>query len=143
MAKKQSHRIRSRSKSRKNRSSQRGGDLAGNPPSSWGWGSGTAGNGWTQFMNAMTLQPGQNLATTEGTQLVPVNNINANNAQGMIGSNLKGDIPGQSGGTKRKRKVSTKRGGAWESIIGQAAAPAALLALNQVFGKSRKSRKGR
>ena len=51
MAKHQrSHRRRSHSKSRTMRRAQRGGDLAGNPASSWGWGLGTVGNGWTQFI---------------------------------------------------------------------------------------------
>ena len=137
MAKRKSRR--SHSKSKTMRKSQRGGDLAGNPASSWGWGIGTAGNGWTQFMNAMTLQPGQNLATQQGTHLVPVNNINANNAQGMIGSNLKGDIPGlQSGGKKRNRR--SRRGGSWGAVASQAAVPGALVALNQYFGKSRRRR---
>ena len=113
---------------------QRGGDLAGNPPSSWGWGLGTAGGGWTQFMNSLTLQPGQNIATQQSTQLVPVNNINANNTQGMIGPNLKGDITGsQSGGKKHRHKRSSKRsskrgsrrGGNWGAVISQAAFPGA------------------
>jgi hypothetical protein len=139
MAKHQrSHRRRSHPKSRTMRRAQRGGDLAGNPPSSWGWGLGTAGNGWTQFINAMTLQPGQNLATQQGTLLVPVgaSNINANNTQGMIGTNLKGGIP-QSGGKKRRRK--SKRGGSWGAIASQAAVPAVLVALNQSFRKRTKT----
>ena len=139
MAKHQkSQRRRSHSKSRTMRRAQRGGDLAGNPPSSWGWGLGTAGGGWNQFMNAMTLQPGQNLATQQGTQLVPVGaaNINANNAQGMIGTNLKGGIP-QSGGKKRRHR--SKCGGSWGAIASQAAVPAVLVGLNQSFHKRMKN----
>jgi len=148
MARQRTHRRRAHSKSRTMHRSQRGGDLAGNPASSWGWGLGTVGNGWTQFMNSMTLQPGQNLATAQGTQLVPINNINANNAQGMIGPNLKGDIPGsQAGGRKRRRhRNRSRRGGSWGAVVGQAAAPAALVAMNHLYGKSRlysKSRKSR
>jgi hypothetical protein len=141
MAKK-SHRKKLRSKSKTMRYAQRGGELAGNPPSAWGWGLGTAGNGWTQFLNAATLQPGQNLATQQGLQLVPVNNINANNSQGMIGANLKGDIPGsQSGGKKRRnRRRGSRRGGSWGAVASQAAVPGALVALNQYFGKSRRRR---
>ena len=135
MAKK-SHRKKLRSKSKTMRYAQHGGELAGNPPSAWGWGLGTAGNGWTQFLNAATLQPGQNLATQQGLQLVPVNNINANNSQGMIGANLKGDIP-QSGGKKRRHR--SKRGGSWGAIASQAAVPAVLVALNQSFHKRMKN----
>lgn len=148
MAKHSSHRRRSQSKTRTRRQGQRGGDLAGNPPSSWGWGLGTAGGGWTQFMNSLTLQPGANLGTIQSNQLVPVGNINADNAQGMIGTNLKGDIP--QGGGKRRRRSNTrnrtntrsntrsKNGGSWEAIFGQAAVPGVLLAAQQTFGKSRK-----
>jgi hypothetical protein len=137
MARQRSYR-RSHSRSRKRARTQHGGDLAGNPASSWGWGLGTVGNGWTQFMNAMTLQPGQNLATAQGTQLVPVNNINANNSQGMIGPNLKGDIPGSQSGGKRRRRNRSRRGGSWGAVASQAAVPASLIAMNQVFGKTRK-----
>ena len=145
MAKKTSHRRRSHSKSRTMRRGQRGGSLAGNPASAWGWGLGTAGGGWTQFMNSLTLQPGQNIATQQSTQLVPVNNINADNTQGMIGTNLKGDITGsQSGGKKRRHKRSAKRGsrrgGNWGAVLSQAAVPGALIAMNQTFGKSRRRR---
>ena len=135
MAKHRSHRRISHSKPRTMRRAQRGGDLAGNPPSSWGWGLGTAGNGWSQFMNSLTLQPGANMGTVQSNVLVPVGSINANNAQGMIGSDLKGDIP-QAGGKHRRR---AKRGGAWEAIIGQAAVPGVLLAVQQTFGKRSRS----
>ena len=74
MAKNRSHRRRTHSKTRSMRRtrSQRGGDLAGNPASSWGWVNGTLGNGWTQFMNSLTLQPGQNISTMHSNNIVPV-----------------------------------------------------------------------
>ena len=49
---------------------QRGGDLGGNPASAWGYTMGTLGNGWTQFMNSLSIQPG---GVNHGNQLVPVN----------------------------------------------------------------------
>lgn len=138
MAKHSSHRRRkSHGKTQKR---QRGGDLAGNPPSSWGWVNGTLGGGWTQFMNSLTLQPGQNLGTIQGNQSVPISNVNANNSQGMIGPNMTGDVPkgGQSGGrrhkgrkTRRHKRTKMHRGGFW----GQAVVPGALLVANQLFGK--------
>ena len=77
MAKHRSHKKRSQShnvkKARTMRRGQMGGALAGNPPSAWGWGLGTVGNGWTQFMNSLTLQPGQNLGTIQSNNLVPIN----------------------------------------------------------------------
>ena len=63
-------------RTRRNAKAQRGGDLSGNPASAWGWGLGTVGNGWTQFMNSLTLQPGQNLGTIQSNNIVPVKNIN-------------------------------------------------------------------
>jgi hypothetical protein len=113
----------------------RGGALAGNPASAWGWGMGTAGNGWTQFMNSLTLQPGQNLATAQSNNLVPVGNINAQNAQGMIGPDMKGSIP-QAGGRRRRRGV--KHGG---NIIAQAAVPVALIAMNNALGRRTRRRR--
>jgi len=143
MAKNRSQRRRAHShnvkKSRTMRRSQRGGNLAGNPPSAWGWVNGTLGNGWTQFMNSLTLQPGQNLGTIQSNSIVPIKNVNAQDSQGMIGTNLKGDIP-QTGGKARSRgrgrargrgRSASKRGGNLGSVLYQAVVPGTLLALNQ------------
>ena len=118
MAKHCSQKRRSHSKSRTMRRAQRGGDLAGNPPSSWGWGLGTLGNGWTQFTNSLTLIPGQNAGTIQSNNIVPVGNINAQNAQGIMKP--------LTGGKKRRRNKS--RGGAWGAVANQAIVPAALVA---------------
>ena len=139
MAKQRSHRRRSHSKARTMRRSQKGGGLAGNPASAWGWGLGTLGGGWTQFMNSLTLQPGQNLGTVQSNNIVPVGNINAQNAQGNIGPNMTGNIPGQAGGKKRRQRKS--RGGNFGAVLGQAAVPGILLAAQQSYGKSRRHRK--
>jgi hypothetical protein len=53
---------------------QRGGELAGNPPSAWGWGLGTMGDGWTQFMDSLTLQSNQNGNMNQSNNIVPVGN---------------------------------------------------------------------
>lgn len=137
MAKHSSHKRRSHSKkSRTMRRGHHGGALAGNPPSAWGWGMGTLGNGWTQFMNSLTLQPGQNLGTIQSNNIVPVGSINAQDAQGIINPNMKGDIP-QSGG-KRRRRSRVKRGG---NVIAQAAVPVALIAMNNAMGKRSRRRR--
>jgi hypothetical protein len=138
MAKHRSHKRRSHSKSRTMRRGQHGGALAGNPPSAWGWGMGTLGNGWTQFMNSLTLQPGQNLGTVQSNNIVPVGGVNAQDSQGMIGPNMKGDIP-QAGG-KRRRRSRAKRGG---NVFAQAAVPFTLVAMNQAMGKRSRSRSRR
>lgn len=110
---KRSQKRRTQSKSKTARRGQSGGNLAGYPPSAWGWVNGTLGNGWTQFMNSLTLQPGQNIATQSGNLSEPVNNPNAMNQQGMIGSNLKGDMP-QTGGRRRKKIDITKKEVIWD-----------------------------
>ena len=115
----------------------RGGDLAGNPPSSWGWGLGTAGNGWTQFMNSLTLQPGQNIAAAKSNDLVPVGNPNANEPLQSVKMN---------GGKKhrsRRTRSRSRRGGNWGAVLNQAAAPLVLLGANQVFGKRTRRHRGR
>jgi hypothetical protein len=133
MAKHRSHKRRSHSKSRTMRRAQRGGDLAGNPPSAWGWGLGTLGNGWTQFTNSLTLTPGQNAGTIQSNNIVPVGNINAQDSQGIMKP--------QTGGKKRRhRKHSVRRGGSWGAVANQAIVPGALVAMNQFLGKSRKRR---
>ena len=131
MARHRSQKRRSQSKSKTARRGQRGGNLAGNPPSSWGWVNGTVGNGWTQFMNALTLQPGQNAGTAQSNDIVPVNNTNANNQQPYLNNNM--------GGGKRMRKRRGKRGGSWAAVAGQAIVPGALLALQQTFGRRKSS----
>jgi hypothetical protein len=108
---------RSRNKTR----SQRGGNLGGNPPSAWGWGMGTLGNGWTQFMNSLSVQPG---SVNQGNQIVPVNG---------------GTNSTQSGGKKRKGKKG-KRGGNMLAVAEQAAVPLALFAMNNSLGSRRRHR---
>lgn len=125
-------RTRTHSKSRTMRRAQQGGALDGNPASAWGWGMGTLGNGWNQFMNSLTLQPGQNAGTMQSNNIVPVNNVNAQDAQGMIGTNLKGDIPQAGGKRRRHRRSRAKRGG---NVFAQAAVPVALIAMNNAMGK--------
>jgi hypothetical protein len=115
------------SKSRK----QRGGDLAGNPPSAWGWALGTAGNGWQQFMDSLTLQPGQGIADANNNDLVPIKNLKAQ-AGASIGTNLKGDIP-RANMKMRGGKYKHKKGGSFGAVIGQAAAPIVLLAAQQSY----------
>lgn len=143
MAKHRSHKRRSHSKSRTMRRAQHGGDLAGNPPSAWGWGMGTLGNGWTQFMNSLTLQPGQNLGAIQSNNIVPVGGLNAQTSQGNIGPNMTGDIPNQAGGKRRRhhRRSRAKRGGNFLAVAEQAAVPVALIAMNNTLGKRSRSRR--
>lgn len=126
MARHRTHKRRTYSKGRTRRMAQSGGNLGNNPPSAWGWGMGTVGNGWNQFMNSLTLQPGQNAAAQQSNDLVPKNNLNA-----QSGPLLKG-------GRRRSR-----RGGNWAAVANQAAVPAALVLMNQTFGKRRRRHRRR
>jgi hypothetical protein len=139
MAKSRSQkRTRAKSKTKTMRRSQRGGDLAGNPPSAWGWTMGTLGNGWTQFMNSLTLQPGQNLGAIQSNNIVPVGAVNAQNSQPGIGPNMQGAIPAQAGGKRRKSRA--KRGGNLLAVAEQAVVPVTLFAMNNAYGKRSRSR---
>ena len=64
-----------RSQQRSQQRSQYGGELAGNPPSAWGWGLGTFGDGAKQFMDSLTLQPGQNANINQSNNIVPVGTV--------------------------------------------------------------------
>jgi hypothetical protein len=131
MTKHHSRRRRGHGKTRTRRH-QRGGELAGNPPSSWGWGMGTLGNGWTQFMNSLSVQPGQNLASGQSNNIVPVGNSNAQTSQG-------GNIP-KGGARRRRRGRSCKRGGNVAAILSQAVVPGTLLLLNQTARRRHRKR---
>ena len=76
-------RTQSRSQSRTQSRSQYGGELAGNPPSAWGWGLGTLGDGAKQFMDSLTLQPGQNANINQSNNIVPVGTVTLQNNQNM------------------------------------------------------------
>lgn len=102
---------------RTRRHKQRGGELAGNPPSSWGWALGTAGNGWNQFMNSLTLHPGESQVAAKSNDLVPNK---------------------MAGGKRRyKSKSRSRKGGNMAAVVNQAVVPLALLGANQMFGKRR------
>ena len=115
-----------RSKSR----SQKGGNYGSYPDSAWGYQMNNLGNGWTQFMNSLSLQPGENLGTSQSNAIVPIRNLNAQDAQPSLS-------PKMTGGRKRRNKSGVKRGGNWGAVIGQAAVPLALLGMQQMYGKNR------
>lgn len=131
-----SHRRRSHSKARTMR--MRGGN--GYPPSAWGNVMGTVGNGWTQMLNSLTLQPGQNIATAQSNDIVPIKNLNAQDPQQSM-LNLKG-------GKRRHRSSSRSRArrggnlGALGAVVNQAIVPGTLLAAQQMYGRRRSKRRG-
>jgi hypothetical protein len=114
----------SRTKSRRRK--QHGGNSA------WEYVMKTVGNGPQQLTNSLTLQPGQNLASSQSNDLVPIGNLNAQNAQPMLKPNMSGG--------KRRRNRSAK-GGSWGAVAAQALVPGFLLGAQQLYGRRLKSRK--
>jgi len=122
-----------RSQTRSQRRSQKGGNYGGYPDSAWGYQMNNLGNGWTQFMNTLSVQPG---STSQSNTIVPINNANAQ--------------PKMTGGKHRRRsqmqmqqqmqqqsrgKGRGKKGGYWGAVLEQAAVPLALLGMQQFYGK--------
>ena len=115
----------SRTKSR--RYKQRGGTADGPaPPSAWGHAMNTVGDGWKQFQDSLTLQPGQNASSSQSNDLVPIGKLNAQNAQPMLKPNM-------SGGKRRKSKSA--KGGSWGAVAAQALVPGFLLGAQQLYGR--------
>ena len=116
----------------------------GGASSGWQYVYDQVGNGWTQFQNALTLQPGQNLGSMQSNDIEPIGKPNFQNYQAEPTSQNLSLI--QSAGRRRKRR-RIKRGGNWGAIATQAATPLALLAMQNTYRRkgsmSRKSKKTR
>ena len=145
------------------RNMQRGGELAGNPPSAWGYGLGTMGDGWTQFMNSLTLQPNQNGNINQSNNIVPVGTVQnmpvkiggrrkkykgGNQHTGPMSMPMPGAMPGAmpvsmpvsvpvSMPPKTGGKKRRTRGG---NVVAQAIVPASLILMNNAFGKNSRKR---
>ena len=86
----------------------------GYPASAWGWQLNNLGDGWTQFMNTMTAEPGN----TQSNVIVQ------NKGLSLPGAPATATAPAQKGGRRRYKK-----GGNWNAVLNQAAVPAALWAM--------------
>jgi hypothetical protein len=131
-------RSKNRSKSRASRRSQRGGAQGSYPDSAWGFQMNNLGNGWTQFMNSLSVQPGANLGTSQSNNIVPIKNINAQNAQPKMAGGKRGRRRAQMQQQMQQQsrgKGRGKKGGYWGAVIEQAAVPLALLGMQQFYGK--------
>lgn len=122
--------------SRRHSKKQRGGADSG-----WSYVLGQVGDGWTQFQNALTLQPGQNLGTVNSNDIEPIGKPNAQNFQSVPTAKDLALI--QSAGKKRKGCKRSRRGGNWGVIAKQAATPLALLAMQQTYKKRRSQKSSR
>jgi len=118
----------SRSKSRQR--SMKGGAQGAYPDSAWGFQLNNLGGGWKQFMDTLTLQPGANLGASQSNAIVPVKNVNAQNAQPALS-------PKMTGGRRRNR---SRKGGNLAAVVEQAAVPLVLLGMQQSY-KRKHSRK--
>ena len=142
---------------------QRGGELAGNPPSAWGWGMGTLGDGWTQFMNSLTLQSNQNGNINQSNNIVPVGKGVMQNMSPKFGgrkrkyrggnpndnlmlpeNNMSLSVPvvmpvePSSSSTHTGGKKRRTRGG---NVVAQAIVPASLVLMNNALGNFSRKRK--
>lgn len=120
----------SRSKSRQR--SMKGGNWGAYPDSAWGFQLDNLGNGWKQFMNSLSLQPGDNLGASQSNAIVPIKNVNAQNAQPSLSPNMTGG--------RRQRRNRSRKGGNLAAVVEQAAAPLILLGMQQSY-KKKHSRK--
>jgi hypothetical protein len=127
-------------RSHRHKKGQRGGNAnnaepvtISNGPSAWNNAITVVGDGWTQMMNALTLNPAQNATAASSTTLVPIANLNAN-------------VPpsaSQKGGKGRgKGKGRSRKGGilAAGAVLEQAIVPLALVGLQHTYAK--KHRRG-
>lgn len=112
------------------RMSQKGGAA---PDSAWGFQMNNLGNGWTQFMNSLSLQPGQS-ASNQSNVIVPIRN-----AGKMVGGKK------QRRAGRARSQGRSKKGGYWGAVIEQAAVPLTLLGMQQVYGrrKNKSAKRGR
>ena len=104
-----------------------------NSDSGWNYTMKTVGDGWTQMMNSLTLNPAQSPAAAASTALVPIANPNAN-------------VPNlYKGGRKRGVKGRGRRGGILGvgAVLEQAIVPLGLFGLQHTYGKNRRSHKTR
>ena len=115
------------------------------------------GNGWTQFMNSLSLQPGETTATVGSNDIVPIRNLNAQTKlsggrkrgnkkmrrmQQMQQMKLAQQAQKAQLMQKGKSKSRGKNGGYWGAVLEQAAVPLALLGMQQVYGKRYTRRNG-
>jgi len=112
------------------RRKQKGGNQGAYPDSAWGFQLNNLGNGWRQFMDTLSLQPGDNLGASQSNAIVPIRNVNAQTAQPALS-------PKMTGGRRRNR---SRKGGNLAAVLEQAAAPLVLLGMQQSY-RGKHSRK--
>jgi hypothetical protein len=145
------------------RKSQKGGSWGGYPDSAWGFQMNNLGNLWNQTMNSLSVQPGENSATSQSNAIVQNGNLNVEDPKSQMMSGGKKlrkrrnmrrmmqqqmmqqqmmqqqrqQMMGQS-----KSQSRGKKGGYWGAVLEQAAVPLVLLGLQQSYGKNHTRRSG-
>ena len=134
------------------------------PDSAWGYQMNNLGNGWNQFMSTFAAQPGENLGTSQSNAIVPMKNINAQDAQPSLSPNMSGGKKYKKSKMRRLQQMKQqmqqqmqmqqqqmqqsksqsrgKKGGYWGAVLEQAAVPLALLGMQQAYGKRHTRRHG-
>jgi hypothetical protein len=106
----------------------------GYPASAWGWQLNNLGDGWTQFMNTMKADTQSNLiAQNKSVGLPSASNAPAPSSAPATAP-ASGPAPAQKGGRRRRYK----KGGNWNTVLNQAAVPAALWAMQYKTKRRRK-----
>jgi len=93
------------------------------------WQLNNLGNGWTQFMNTFSLQPGQSGSVNQS------NNIVQNNSKMTGGKRSNMMKMRQRQMLQAKSQSRGKKGGYFGAVLEQAAVPLALLGAQQFYGK--------
>jgi hypothetical protein len=107
---------------RSQKRSQKGGEGAAE------WQLNNLGNGWTQFMNTFSLQPGQNNSANQS------NNIVQNHPK-MTGGAKRSNMMQMRQRQMLQAKSRGKKGGFFGPVLEQAAVPLALLGAQHFYGK--------
>ena len=110
-------------KTRKHRAGYKSRSKRGGDGSAWQYELNKVGDLNTQVQNALTVQPGQSIATQHSNTIVPIGQPNASQSSHVVKMN---------GGKRRKK------GGMWSRVISRAIVPFTLLGLQQKFGKKTK-----
>jgi len=116
-----SRKIRRGGKTRKHKAGYKSRSKRGGDGSAWQYELNKVGDLNTQVQNALTVQPGQSIATQHSNTIVPVGQPNASQSSYVV--NMKG-------GKRRQKK-----GGYWSQVLSRAIVPFTLLGLQQKFGK--------
>jgi hypothetical protein len=110
----------SKSRQRSQKRSQSGGDAAS-------WQLNNLGNGWTQFMNTFSLQPG---STNQSNNIVPNHPQRGGKKNGVM----------RQAQMRQRQMMQGKTGGYFGPILEKAMVPLALLGAQQFYGKNHSRR---